>query len=155
MFKNIKSTLLLNKKNFDHVEGKRFRYSPQIIWLSAIVLFIAVIMNIIFAIHDPGFLWGGILCSAIFLYILLNMFHKLIFKNPIFIINKNQLFYTKNEKWYDLQKCIVYEEYRVHSYYRALRVTNIEEDDMFEEPYWYIEYDDELKKIIAKYLDKN
>jgi len=87
---------------------------------------------------------------ASFLYFFISMLHKLIFKNPIFIIHENKLFYTKNEKWYDLTKCKVYERFvGKYNFYRTLKVEC--GDDSFSENYWYIEYDDDLKKIMGKY----
>ena len=95
MLKNINTTLLLNKKNFSHIPGKRFRYSPQITWLTAIVLFAIITTFTVLTIIDSGLLPYGIFILIIFSYQLLSMFHKLIFKNPIFILNNNKLFYTK------------------------------------------------------------
>ena len=155
MFKNIKKTLLLNKKNFDHIEGKRIYYSPQITWLTASVLFLWLVIIIYLISSDSGFFAVGAICLAVFFYQFINMFHKVIFKNPIFIINNHDLFYTKNELWYDLTKCTVDEVFdHKWNYYNTLSIKCEPEENSFKESYWYIEYDDELKKAMKKYWNK-
>lgn len=155
MFKNITKTLLLNKKNFDHIEGKRFYYSPQTTWLTAIFLFAWLVLSVYFIIVESEDILLGIICFCAFFYLLSNMLHKVIFKNPIFIINGSQLFYTKNEMWYDLTKCEVDEEFiGRYNYYKTLTVKTKERDNSFKESYWYIEYDNDLKRAMKKYWDK-
>ena len=157
MFKNIKKTLLLNRQNFDHIEGTRFYYSSQITWLTFIVLIIFLGLYLYYFITDPDpeFKLFWIVALFLFMIPLIRMFHKFIFKNPIFIINKNHLFYTKKEKWYNLMECKVAEVMIDRSNFSgSLSVKCKEETDSFLENYWYIEYDSDLKKIIKNYITK-
>ncbi|MCW3105345.1 MAG: hypothetical protein JWO09_3785 [Bacteroidetes bacterium] len=151
MFNDLNITLLLNQKNFDHIPGRRFYYSPQTTWLTVIFLSASLLMNIYLLVaSDLTVFW--ILSIAVFSYYLIKTLSKLLFKNPVLILDKNMLFYTKNEKWYDLLKCDVDERIDGrYNYYRTLFVTCEEEDDSFRENYWYIEYDDDLKRALKKF----
>ncbi len=80
------------------------------------------------------------------------MFHKLIYKNPIFIINRNQLYYTKTEKYYDLIKCDLDEAFvGKYNFSMTLRLTDHTTDETIRENFWYIEYDGELRAILKPY----
>lgn len=151
MFNDFNITFVLNQRNFDHIPGKRFYYSPQITWLTVIFFSASLLMNIYLLIaSDRTIPW--ILSLAVFSYYLLKALAKLLFKNPVLILDKNMLFYTKNEKWYDLLKCDVYERMagRYNSY-KTLTVKCEQEEDSFEENYWYIKHDGELKKALKEF----
>lgn len=156
---NFIKTLKLNKKNFDEIKGKRFYYSPQTTWLTAIIFFSFLLGFVYFLAtnHDLEIIW--IICFIGFLYLFLQVFYKLIYKNPIFIINQNQLFYTKTEKWYDLTECNVYEwsigrfNFSGTLFVASGNGKTFFDDDYwsFDENYWFIEYDDDLRKIMERY----
>ena len=83
------------------------------------------------------------------------MLHKIIFKNPIFILKGNQLFYTKSEKWYDLSKCKVYESIGGRCSMTTLNVVgNTGYDNSIDEQYFYIKDDGLLRKKLKPYLNK-
>lgn len=83
------------------------------------------------------------------------MFHKVIFKHPVFIIQKNLLFYTIDEKWYDLTQCKVSEEYiGKFNYSNTLKVEFDQYGNAFYENFYYIKDDDDLKKVLKKYYKK-
>lgn len=153
MLSNIIKTIELNKKNFDEIKGKRFYYCKPTIWLYASFLFIAIgfiAINYCFNIY-----WA--LIFLFFLYQPIQMFHLLIYKNPILIIDGNKLFYTKDEKWYDLSQCKVSEYIKREmwhvNYSGTLRVKSY--DSEFDINYWFIEDDVDLRKIMSKYYIKN
>ena len=150
MTNDLKNTLRLNKKTFEELPGKRFYYSPQTTWLTAAILFLFLLLYIYFLTTDYSLSLVWLIGFVCFLHFLISMLHKVIFKNPIFIINGQKLFYTKKEKWYDLTKCKVDERFIGKlNFYRTLKVEC--GDDSFYENYWYIEYDDDLKKIMGRY----
>jgi hypothetical protein len=99
-----------------------------------------------------------ILGFLIFGYFFLGAFYKVIYKNPIFIINGNQLFYTKTEKWYDLTQCKVSVDYTGKfnssgTLFIKSGNKSFFDDDYWSigESYWFIEYDNDLKKIMERY----
>lgn len=156
MLNDIPKTLKLNKKNFDNIQGQRFYYSPQTTWITASFLFLILLGMIYLLFTDYKLELIFIICFALILYALLEMFPKAIYKNPIFIINGNQLFYTKTEKWYDLTKCKVYT--RMTKYFTTNLFINCGEwggdnYNSLDENYWYIEYDTDLRKIIDQYYN--
>jgi hypothetical protein len=43
-------------------------------------------------------------------YKVLEMLHKLILKKSVFIVNGEQLYYSKIDQWFDLNKVTIYEK---------------------------------------------
>lgn len=91
--------------------------------------------------------------AAIFYY-LHRVITRLIYKNPIFIICKNMLFYTPNEKWFDLEECDVQEISRNKRNFSFTLYVKANDEDKFEENFWYIEEEDRLKRYLEKYYTK-
>jgi hypothetical protein len=149
---NITKTLKLNKKNFDHIQGRKFFYSPQMCWLTFIVQTLVLLLYIYFLFTDSNLTVLWIVGLLIFLYLPIHMFHKLIYKNPIFIINRNQLYYTKTEKYYDLIKCDLDEAFvGKYNFSMTLKLTDHATKETIRENFWYIEYDGELRTILKPY----
>lgn len=159
MINNFTKTLKINNKNFDEIKGQRFYYSSWTTWITAIIFFSILVLFIysLFTSLTLGILWIlGILVS---LYYFLQVLYKVIYKNPIFIINGNQLFYTKTEKWYDLTQCDVSVSYIGQFNFTGTLIVKsgngktFFDDDYwsFDENYWLIEFDDDLKKIMERY----
>ena len=107
MKNNISEALRLNRINFDHIEGQRFYYHPISSCLSFYFHLFLMVFFIFYSATTSTHKYDLVSLVLIIWYTfsLVGMLHKIIFKNPIFILKGNQLFYTKSEKWYDLSKC--------------------------------------------------
>jgi hypothetical protein len=78
----------------------------------------------------------------------------LIYKNPVFILDGERLLYTPNETWYDLNEIVITEEnYGEYNYYRSLCILDDNFKLLVRENFWYIEYDEDLRKMLARYYD--
>ncbi len=152
IFKKIRHTITLNKKTIDH-PGKKFFYSPETTKIKFCLLTMMVILYIYFGVTENKYF---LLAAIFFFFLLINMFHKVIFKNPIFIINGDKLYYTKMDKWFDLNKTIIYTEYATRGNFSETLTIELDSwgDEKVQENLWYIEYDKDLVKILKKYLKK-
>lgn len=152
---NIVKTIKLNRKTFDHIQGKKFYYSSLICWLTFSVHLSVLALYIYFLFTDFSLNIWWMIGFLLFLYVIIQMFHKLIYKNPIFIINRNKLFYTKTEKFYDLTKCDLDEAFiGKTNFSMTLRLTERETWDSLRENFWYIKYDNELRAKLRPYYSK-
>lgn len=153
IFKKIRQTLELNKKTIDY-PGKKFYYSPQITKFTCFML-IAFMLVAIWNLFANKDLYSILVMIGIG-YFLINMIHKLLFKNPIFIINGDQLYYTKMDQWFDLKETIIYETHMgKNNFWGTLVIETQKWEKHVHENLWYIEYDKDLIKLLYKYLKKN
>ncbi|MCG3167344.1 MAG: hypothetical protein POELPBGB_03134 [Bacteroidia bacterium] len=151
-FKEISS---FSKKKFN-VEGRRFYYSPQTTLISLIVNVGLLVLSIATLFFNYN--WGTrlilIFCCAFPIYSIYNLIPKLIFvinKTPVFIINGKNLFYTKQEIWYDIENSDIFKKYAFRgNYYGTLVIKDKIKCIILEENFWYIEYDEDLKDILCK-----
>ena len=156
ILKKFRQSLLLNKKVIDH-PGKKFYYSPQTTKLSLAFLIITICLNVYLAYNSDKFeevalfIIGTLLCGNN----LVNILHKVILKTPIFIINGDQLFYTKMDKWFDLNTTIIYKDTTgKYNFWGTLIIEQEYWNDPIHENLWYIEYDKDFIKFLKKYFKK-
>ena len=157
ILKKFRHSLLLNKKLIDY-PGKKFYYSPQTTKISLVCLIIMVSGNVYLANDSDKFDQIGlfIISTIMFGYYLVNLLHKVILKKPVFIINGDQLYYAKMDKWFDLNTTIIYEKMVGNSNYWGTLVIEQEYWNYhIYENLWYIEYDKDFIKLIKKYFKKD
>ena len=158
MFKKIKLAQALNRKDFSHIQGRRFRYSPQTTWLTLIIYFLLFAASVYFIFDDPHskllLSWVGTLFLYAFFAILL--LHKIIQEAPVFIVDQRKVFYTKTEKWYDPAKLETYLRMsRGYSVYPLMCMSDLGQNRQHEESLWFIEHDDELKALLKLQYQRN
>jgi hypothetical protein len=72
------------------------------------------------------------------------------YKNPVFIINKNLVYYTLNDKMYDLSICRVYKSLS-RGFFFSGELNIINKEDNISISNWYIDGDADLDKLLKPY----
>lgn len=149
MFEAINNSIEQNKKQFN-IEGQKFYYSRFIttfLLFSNSFLFISSIISI-FTLEKyylPGAIIGMIFpIHNVVLYIL----PKHIYKNPVFIIQKNRLFYTPTESWYELDINGTLFLRRANSYFRTFAIIR-NNKEVVSESFLYVKDADNFKRQIG------
>ena len=104
-FPKIFRTLVYNKMDTSKIEGIQLKYS-FILALNGSILFVVMIVFSISLILDSlnsiKSCLIGITGLLFFGYLLQDYFSRLLFKNPILILDKNRLYYIYTNQWYDI-----------------------------------------------------
>jgi len=157
IFKKIRHAIMLNKKAIDY-PGKKIYYSAAITKLT-FAFPIQPLIGSIYLLFDSSkndLDIFSLFTVLMWLFFILNMFHKVIFKQLVFIINGDQLYYTKLDKWFDLKNKVLYEGAVERSNLWGTLIIELEYwEDSIHENLWYIEYDKEFIKLMEKYFKKS
>lgn len=78
-----------------------------VLWLSACLFLNLYLVFESDSLSENAFLLLGHLVVG---YKVLEMLHKLILKKSVFIVNGEQLYYSKIDQWFDLNKVTIYEK---------------------------------------------
>lgn len=104
-FPKIFRTLVYNKMDTSKIEGIQLKYS-FILALNGSILFVVIIVFSISLILDSlnsiKYCLVGITGLLFFGYLLQDYISRLLFKNPILILDKNRLYYIYTNQWYDI-----------------------------------------------------
>jgi hypothetical protein len=85
----------------------------------------------------------------------MNMVHKVLQRNPLFILNGDKLFYSYTETWYDLNDTIIYKDNIGKYNHSGTLIIEIEDSNKkFYENLWYIKDDDLLIKSLERYFKR-
>jgi hypothetical protein len=151
LFNSIKESIH-NRNNYIKTEGKAYYYSKQILVPTLIIQSILCIVCFLFFFEGwIGFL-GGISYLFFILYKLsVEIIPRLLYNVPLFIVKKDELYYTKQKKWYNLTSAnvVIFEDGR-HNTFGTLKITEGNSDIGIKENLWYISDDELLKAHLRK-----
>lgn len=150
----IKLTFVQNKRTFQ-IEGQKIYYSHSLLLMFLvwnILMFVFSVFGIIWFYVDYIPVFGLILVLTV-RNLIENIIPKFLYKNPIFIINKEELFYTKTEISYNLQNCEVKFLRKLHFNFRFFTIL---EDgvEVISESFLFIKNSGEFKRQIGN-IKKN
>lgn len=152
VFPTLFRTFYFNRVNTKDIEGIRLYYSPIQSSIGAIVygvLFILLI--VVFSLNIDSLLSFLILLIGVVLLPILSVNHlaRLLFKNPVLILDGNRLYYIFTDKWYDIMDYEFKDDESEESFYRSFYCMIDKEDRtfVFRLNNWHL-HDEESFKLV-------
>jgi len=146
MFDEIKRTLALNKTEVAFVGKKYFHSKPKVIMSFITNLFFFGVAIFVFLIPNLTYSLLAFIIASLSIWRLLSFsLPTLFYKHPIYILNDKQLYYSKTQRWYDLETCHVASYYGSFSnYFGTLYIKDAESELVVEEENWFVHHSDDL-----------
>jgi|694.fasta_scaffold13794_6 hypothetical protein len=147
---NLVNAIKNNNKNYDHIDGIRFYYYKKTALLSIFLLSIAIFFIIYIMIKSNNIEYYCFVLLSLLFFLLCRVVYMPFYKNPVFIINKNLVYYTLNDKMYDLSICRVYKSLS-RGFFFSGELNIINKEDNISISNWYIDGDADLDKLLKPY----
>lgn len=146
-----------NLSDFTNLKGRKFYFSKVTPIITILLNVFALILGLVisFPVKHNDLYCITIPMSFVYIYYILKAIGIYNFKNPIFIINNEDLFYSKTSQWYklnnfDIEEVIISRNYIFSSIQMREKSGNI----IFTENKWYLkntsEIHEELKKVYLR-----
>jgi hypothetical protein len=142
-----------NFSDFSNLTGRKFYYSKTTSFFTIILNVIGLILLIVLPIllNELKLFYINAPLAFITIYYLNKAIGHYKYKNPIFIFNNEELFYSKKSQWYVINDFDIKEIVnRSNYFYRYIRMREKNGNIIFTEANWYIANSAEIYKEIQK-----
>jgi hypothetical protein len=157
MFENyIRETKRLNRLDLNAVKGKRMYYNKtrNILSLGVVASFYLAFTVLLISLSnskEPMWLVFGCLFALILVLYILRVFSMLLLRNPLYILQGDQIYYLKTNQWYNIMEHDFRDEMLgKFNYYETFCMFDRNGKQIWAEKNWYLK-DEEVFKSHLKY----
>lgn len=145
-FEKLRKTLELNKIKIEF-PGKKIFYDKIILWIAITSSILLIVLCIVFCAINQE--WWFLIGIPIFLLPVPSIVRKLLFKNPVFIFQKDKFYYSLENRWFDKNNCTV--SYRTPQKFSVIIIRSLNDSIEIEETVSQLDDATEFRREINQY----
>lgn len=145
LFKKIRRTLELNQTKIDF-PGKKIYYDKVTLGIALAVYILFIILSLVLYSLDNQ--WWILLMIPLYLSFLPELIRKLLFRNPVFVFQKDKFYCTMENYWFDQKNS--QSSYAIHGK-TYIYISTLNDTISVKEVVMYLDDATEFRKEIAQY----